>query len=111
MLFLKLIKKNVDFEKSLCYNDDENVRKENKRWVKKWQQTLKALWEYTHTHTHTHTSSLEINKKESINTLRNIKEIIRNKINKKSRTIISCGYIDTGWYYLLFVMEKNSNYK
>ncbi len=78
------------------------------------------MWQYTHTHTHTHTSVLENIKKnskffaeklakvwkqteilkstgeENIKTLINIKVEIRNRIEKKSRNIISCDYIDTG---------------
>ncbi len=74
------------------------------------------MWEYTHTHTHTSSLVknnkkngffvLELNQTQIINTLRNVKVFIRNKIYKKSRNIISCEYIDTGWYYLLIVMEK-----
>ncbi len=63
---------------------------------------------HTHTHTHTHTSSLEIKKKnnkffaeklakkESIKDLINIKVKMQNKMEKRSRNIISCEYIDTG---------------
>ncbi len=32
----------------------------------------------------------------------------KNKIYKRnSGSIISCGFIDTGWYYLLIVIEGN----